>query len=140
MAIMDADLVLGSALAVTSSPVRSTVLDMKAASRDVGKGNPMKLVIKVGTAFASGTDITFDLETDTVVGMGSAVKKLTVPAVLLASLTAGAKILEVDLPVGLKQFISVLATPNGAFSAGTLNIYIVVDDGNWAALPGNVGS
>lgn len=105
------------------------VVDLGAASSDLGHGTPVYLVIRISTAVDSSTDgasVSFILCSDageTIAADGSATDHIITPAIAEATLVAGYT-LKIPLPngdyeryLGIQQNVSGEAVTAGAFDA-----------------------
>jgi hypothetical protein len=122
--IIDRENKFHSATAVTAAGryVGDTV-DLAVAG-DALEGSEATLVITVKTAFASGTNATFTLETHTANDFAAAKTVLWSSGVILtAALVAGYQI-QVKVPPGVLQYLAVVATGVGTHDAGTFEAVI----------------
>lgn len=118
--ILDAQNTFSDAQAVTASAASTNIIDT-AASRDIGAGEPMELiVICTETVTASGSaTVTVQLRTDTASNMGSAQVVAQTDAIGKASLTAGTEVFRIKLPRGLKRYIDLYySVGTGPLTAG----------------------
>jgi hypothetical protein len=131
----------------TASGVSTNIIDLHLAgipvlaagqgARDMGIGDDpaLKLLVQVTTAFAGLTSLAVALQgaPDNGAGApGTFVTWWTGPAVLLASLTAGARLYDMDMPrppagVPVPRFLQLLYTIAGTGSGGVIKAYIVLD-------------
>jgi hypothetical protein len=97
MSITDANLVLSSAQAVTSSAVSTNTLDLSQA-RDIGPGEELNISITVDTTVtaAGAATVTFQLITSAAANLSSPTVIIATDAIGKAALTAGSKI---NLPI-----------------------------------------
>jgi hypothetical protein len=138
--ITDAQTRLAQAQAVTGAAVISqNIYDLLVSGRNIGRGEPMRLIISVDTAFAGGTSLqaTFeqspnpDGSNSTVIG--------TSPAVPVANLVAGAKLWDVHVPQNAQRYVFVRFTPTGTFTGGAVSANIVHDTDYSNTAPANTG-
>lgn len=118
--ILDAQNTFSDAQAVTASAASTNIIDT-AASRDIGAGEPMELiVICTETVTAAGAaTVQFQLRTDTASNMGTAEVIAETPAIGKASLTAGTEVFRIKLPRGLKRYIDLYySVGTGPLTAG----------------------
>jgi len=97
---------------------------------DWGIGETPFLVIRVGTAFAGGTNVTFNLlSADVAPGMtGNPTVHFTTGAVVTASLTANTEIARVRLPSGAyRRFLAIQAISTGTYTAGGIDAMLVLN-------------
>lgn len=107
---------------------RSQVFTATAASTDVydnttggdlGRAHDARLVVSVPVAFAGGTSLDVQVQTSPVEGFGSGVVTLaTTGAIALASLTAGAVLLDIPVPSNTLRFIRINYVVVGTMSGG----------------------
>lgn len=125
--IVDKNLMVSNAQAVTSSAASTDYIDQGAAGDAFG--NELYLVVQVDTAAtASGAaTVNFQLESDSDSGFATAkVVNFDSGAIAKTALTAGAEPVKVKLPVGLKRYIRVYYTVGtGPLTAGKFNAFLV---------------
>lgn len=85
--------------AITGDAASANLIDLDVANLNIAAGRPLYLVVKVGSAFVTLTSLEIALETDTAVGFATAKKQVMINNVALASLTAGAVVVNQALPV-----------------------------------------
>lgn len=139
-----------SVAAVASTFVVGDVIDLGAASRDIGNGEPLYLVITTDTEVITGGvagTIQFDLVSDALATLGGGVLAnctthfstgLLVTddaAVNDARLNAGGVIAAVALPYGsYEQYLGILCTVGTTTTtAGKVNAFLTHDVAKWAA-------
>jgi len=108
-----------------------------AGARDIGIGDDpaMKLLVQVTTAFASGTSLAVNIQGAPDNGSGapgSYTVMATGPVVVEASLIAGARLLDIDMPrpapgQALPRFLQLGYVTVGTHTAGTLKGFLVLD-------------
>jgi len=136
MSIVDNNLYMSDAQAVTATASSTKSLDMATALRNVGGGEPIELVVQVATAAdASGSaTVVFSLD-DSADNASFAVVAQT-PAIGKATLVAGYEALRIRLPARLQRYIQVTYTvATGPLTAGTFNAYLVLDRQDNVARP-----
>lgn len=130
--ITDAQLVFSDGQAIAGVDVASTNVIDTGEARDLGRSaTPVRLVVLVTEAFAGGTDLSVQLEQDTTDAFGSPTDVFVTPAPIpLASLTLGAKIVDVVLPnrAVAERYLRLFYDVTGVFTAGKV----------WAGLVLNV--
>jgi hypothetical protein len=122
-----------------ASPGIPTLANLQGA-RDIGIGDDpaLKLLVQVGTAFTSGGAGTLAVALQGATDNGSGAPNAfstwyTSPTYALATLVAGARLLDMDMPrppagIAIPRFLRLLYTVGGAtMTAGTVNAYIVID-------------
>lgn len=137
--ITDAQLRLSAAQAVagTGTLVSTNSEDLLSANRNLGRGQPMRLVITVDTTFTGGTTFTpqyiqsanSDLSSPDVLASGPAVVN---PA-------AGTKILDIALPDNTKRYVGVQYVRTGTYTAGAVSAHIVSDSDYQPYVPSVTG-
>lgn len=146
--ILDALLQFSNAQAITATATSTNILDLHMAgipvlanlqgARDIGIGDDpaMKLLVQVGTTFLTLTSLTVAIQGATDNGSGGANAFSTYyssPAIAVASLVAGARLFDMDMPrppqgVAMPRFLQLNYTVAGSnATAGTLNSYLVLD-------------
>src|SRR5262245_29645984 len=106
-------------------------------ARDMGIGDDpaLKLLVQVTTAFAGLTSLSVALQgapDDGTGNPGTFVTWWTGPATLLANLTVGARLYDMDFPrppagVPVPRFVRLLYTIAGTGTGGTIKAFIVLD-------------
>lgn len=106
-------------------------------SRDMGIGDDpaLKLLVQVSTAFAGGTSlqVSFQGSVSDAAGQPAAwTTWLSSPAVALASLVQGARLLDIDFPrppqgIAVPRFVRLLYTIVGTMTAGQVVAGFVLD-------------
>ena len=116
------------------------VIDLGAASRDIGTGEDLYVVIQVDTTATSGGSATgaFHLASDAQAAIavdGSATYHLSTAAIAVASLTAGTTVLAARLPSGTyERYLGILQTTAvAAFTAGKINAFLTKDIAKYTA-------
>lgn len=116
------------------------VIDLGAASRDIGTGEDLYVVIQVDTTATSGGSATgaFHLASDAQAAIavdGSATYHLSTAAIAVASLVAGTTVLAARLPSGTyERYLGVLQTTAvAAFTAGKINAFLTKDIAKYTA-------
>lgn len=142
--ILDSALLFDSAHAITAASgteASTNVLDLTNA-RDMGIGDTpaLKLLVQVIQAFAGGTSLAVKLQGSTDNVTYTDMPAATPTALTLGSLTAGARILDVDVPrpsVGqaLPRYLRLLYTTVGTHTLGTVTAAIVLDRQDYVAYP-----
>lgn len=136
--MMDNALVLSDAQAPTTGTTASTnVLNTLTATRDIGAGKRLELIVEVVTTCTSGGSNTTQIVLQDSADNSSFTTVLSGPATAVASLTAGTELLRIGIPPGLRQYIRiayVIATAD--LTAGAFTAYIAPDRQNNAARPG----
>lgn len=110
---------------VTTTAVSTDVIDLSPlggvpanTTRDIGEGEAVNLFVRVGNvAFAGGTSLQAVLQTSLAEGSGY-VDLMAGPVVPLASLTAGARVLEGPIPKGVLRYLRVNYVVVGTMTGG----------------------
>ena len=105
------------AQAITSSAVASTNY---IKTKGDGLYADIFLDVSVNTAFADGTSVKIDLQTDDNTSFSSP-KTLMSVNVALANLTQYSRLFLGQLPTGVESYIRLYYTPTGTFTAGKLD-------------------
>jgi len=137
--ITDAQTRLSNQQALTSGTVVSTNSYDLGTARDIGRGQPLRVIVTVDTAFAGGTNVTpsiiesanADLSSSTVIGAGDATAE--------AGLTAGARIMDRVLPKTSKRYIGLQYANSGTHTAGAMSAHIVIDTESNTQFAANTG-
>lgn len=101
--IIDKQTLLSDEQAITADAASTNVYDTGAA-KDAGPGTPIEVFVQVMEAFNNLTSVKFDLQTDTVEAFNSATTLQSV-TLLLAALTAGARVSFSVLPEGCERYL-----------------------------------
>lgn len=118
--MLDNTLFFSDGQAVTDTAASTNVLDLGG-----GEFNPLYLVVKTGTAFATCTSVTAALQTSDDSTFSSATTLLTLPTWAVASLTANTLLAKIRLPLGLKKYVRLYYTVAGSdATAGTLDAFL----------------
>ena len=126
---VDNNLVLSDGQAPTTGTTASTnVLDTGVASRAIGDGARLELIVTVKTTCTSGGSNTTQIALQDSADNSSFSSVVTGPAVAVASLVAGTELLRVALPAGLRRYVRVayiIATAD--LTAGAFNAVVAAD-------------
>ena len=113
-------------------------------ARDIGQGQPLFLVINMHTTATSGGSATcaFTLASDAQAAItvnGTETTHLTTRAFPVASMTAGANIATIILPlegVIYERFVGLIqTTATAAFTAGKIDAFLTPTPARWKAYP-----
>lgn len=129
--ILDQNLILSDAQAVTATAASTNVIDL-GVSRDIGPGYEIPLLIQVVEDFNNLTSLTVDVQTDDASNFGTATS-LASQTIALASLKAGAKSAIQCIPVGTKRYLRINYTVTGtAPTTGKVTAGVVTGElPNW---------
>ncbi len=135
----DAQLRLSNAQAVagTGTLVSTNTIDLLSTNRNLGRGQPMRLVVTVDTTLAGGTGLSVQY-------IQSANADLSSPDVLAtvtapATPAAGTKIADIVLADNLKRYIGVQYVRTGTYTAGALSAHVVSDSDYQPYIPAVTG-
>jgi len=136
MSIVDNNLYMSDAQAVTTSSLAAVAstksLDMATATRDIGTGQPVEIVVQVATAVAASggaANVTFALQDSA--DNSSFATVVASAAIAKGTLVAGYEALRIRLPAGLRRYIQVLYTADtNDLTAGAFNAYLELDRQN----------
>lgn len=113
--------------AITADAASTNVYDTS-ATKDVGKGEPARLIVQVMEAFNNLTSLDVIFQTATDSAFTSPVNTAVRKSVLLADLALGAVLVDVPLPVGLKRYLRVYYDVTGtAPTTGKVSAFLVLD-------------
>lgn len=143
--ILDEKLEFCDATAVSAaagSALVGDVVDLDILGRRLGSDTPMKLVIQVNVAFASGgaATVSFELASDDAAAIDTTTgtKHARTKAFSMAELTAGKRII-IPLPSGIPTYERylglIVVTAAATTTAGSIDAFLVVDSDDWTALP-----
>ncbi len=124
--ILDLENELCAAQAITGTDAYSTnAIDLGAAV-NISRGKEKRLYVKVdGTAFAGGTSLEVQYVQSANANLGSHDVLATTGAVLTASLTANAVLMDLPLPSNTKRYVGLRFDVTGTMSQGTVSGWIV---------------
>ncbi len=128
MAIFDAMFEFSDDQVITDTDTASTnILDFTLSDLEMGSGEPVWLNIRIGTAFAGGTNIVFSLRYDTVAPIDSSSTVIyQTAAITTATMVAGYWVLRMPLPANVdeERIIGLYYDHTGTMSAGTINAWL----------------
>jgi len=133
--ILDKELLFSDAQAVTATAVSTNIVDLGPVAagqldRDIGQGEPLRLVVICDTtALSTGSStVTVSIETDDAATFPSATVLYQSAAIAKASITAGARLIDIPLPKGFETFMRLRYTVAVAdLTAGAVTAMIVLD-------------
>lgn len=127
--ILDAKNLFSDQQAVTATARSTNVIDMVAASRDLGVGEQLFVALTVQQTFAAAgaATLTVTLETDDNAGFSSTAVIASTAAIPKATLVAAMDPIYIPLPPGAwERYVSVNYTvATGPFTAGTISAHLV---------------
>lgn len=143
--ILDRQLFLSNAQALTMGTVLSTNTIDLASARDIGVGDNLELFIRVIAPLTGGTSVQFAYVTSANADLSSPSIIVQTPPVPAASLVAGSEWLRVQVPAlsdtaSRQRYIGVQYTINGTFTAGTVTAGLTLDREGLAAYPSGLNT
>src|SRR5688500_13010907 len=124
--IMDALLRPSDAQAVATTELSDFSIDLGVA-RDLGRGEPLRAIALVTTAFVDGTSLRADLVESDNADLSSSSIVSQGAVIVTANLTAGAKLLDVVVPRTTKRYLGFNYIVVGTHTAGKVTSGIVKD-------------
>lgn len=127
--LLDHNLKMSKAQAITSSAASTDVLDLQKAGDAVG--NELYLVVQTRADFDSSGDsgtLAIALQTSNSEAFGTYNTLLAVSAISQTGLTADKTIVKSKLPPGVKRYVRAYYTvASGPFTAGAVDAFLVPD-------------
>ena len=113
------------AVAGTGTLTGTNALDLLSANRNIGRGQPMRLVVTVDTTFTGGTTFQPQL-------IASPNADLSAPVILASALSvtnpaAGTKIWDTALPDNVGRYYGIQYVRTGTYTAGAVSAHLVSD-------------
>ena len=101
----------GTDQAVTATAASTDIIDL-GATRDIGNGEPLELVILCTETAVSGgsSTVTIDLQTDDNSSFSSAATLASSGAIAKASITAGTELLRIKVPLNVERYLRLYYT------------------------------
>lgn len=129
--ILDKQLVLSDAQAITSTANSTNVIDL-ATIADISRGEPLRFRVQVDTAFtdtSSDATLTIALVCSADTSLGTPTTLYTTGAVAFASMSAAGTILvDVVIPRTSLRYLGVIYTvASGPFTAGNLTAAVLLN-------------
>jgi biotin carboxyl carrier protein len=130
MALTDAKLMLSDAQALATSSaatVSSTnIIDLGAASPNVGRGTPIWAHVRIGTACAGSTSTTLAVYLQhCATSTGTYTTLHSYSATSIANYTAGLKVIEAPLPGTVHRYVKAIYVNAGSsITAGTADAWL----------------
>ena len=137
--IIDAQTRFSNQQALTTGTELSTNVYDLGVARDVGRGAPLRVVVTVDATFTGGTNVTVNIIESANSDLSSATIIAAGTAIVEASLTAGAKLLDRVLPLTSKRYVGLQYVSTGTHGAGKLSGGIVIDSDSGTQFAGNTG-
>ena len=129
MAIMDARLEFSDAASLATAAgntILSDVLDLGAASPDIGRGEPIWCHVRVGTAAAGSASATLQCSVQhSSTGTGGWTDLITTSAQAVGDLEAGLRLVEQPLPASMERYLRcAYAVAVSAISGGSVDAWL----------------
>lgn len=129
----------GQTVTAAGATISQNVYDTLIASRNIGRGEPLRLVVTADQTFVGGTNLTFTYEqSPNPDGSGSTVLG-TSQTIAAANATAGAVLWDIHVPQNLQRYLFLRVTSTGTFTAGAFSANIVHDSGYANTAAANTG-
>lgn len=136
MSYIDQNLVMSDAQAVTATAVSTKSIDTATALRNIGSGEPIEVLVAVGTAFTASGSATMTIALQDSADNSSFADVLVGPAIAVASMVAGYEAFRVRLPATLRRYIALNYTvATGPMTAGALTATLILDRQDNVARP-----
>ncbi len=119
--------------------VSTDSIDLLTANRNVGRAFGTRMFAVLPTALAGATSVRAEVITSASGNLASPTVVAVGPTVLLASATAGAKILDVAIPGTNQRYLGVQYVLAGAASGGTVTSGTVAETDNQPYIAMNTG-
>lgn len=123
----------------TGTQVSTNTLDLLSANTNIGIGAKRQVVAQVTSAFVGGTSLRAEYIQSAAADLSSPDVLATGPTIAVASLTPGAKLLDVAAPINTKRYVGVRYISVGTFTAGTVFAGIVAETDHNPYVPANTG-
>lgn len=101
--------------------------DLLAANRNLGRGQPMRGIVTVDTAFTGGTSVQVQYIQSANSNLSSPDVLASGPVVTDANATIGAKLFDQQLPDNTKRYVGFQYVTVGTHTTGALSAHIVSD-------------
>jgi len=124
--ILDKENLFSDDQALTTTAVSENVIDTGAA-KDVGPGEPLRVLAQITADLATGTSVAVALQTATDAAFTSPVVLYTTAAIAAAALLAGYEFALPMVPKGALRFLRLNYVIVGTFDAGTITAGILFD-------------
>lgn len=131
--IIDKLNIFSAAQAVTATAASTDVIDLGPLThgntrRDIGAGEPIYLVVSVGTKATAAAAATLNVQLQTSDDNSTWVTLHETGAVAVTDLTAGAQLLAAAVPRGVRRYLRVnYVVGTGPLTAGAFNAMLVKD-------------
>lgn len=136
MSYIDQNLVLSDAQAVTVTAVSTKSIDTNTALRNIGSGEPVEMLVAVGTTFTAAGAATMTVALQDSADNSTFTDVLVSPAIAVATLVAGFEALRVRVPATTRRYIALNYTvATGPMTAGALTAVLELDRQDNVARP-----
>lgn len=119
--------------AITVTADSESIIDL--GLTEIGEGEPIEILARVALALTGGTSLQVSVVTSASSTFNGSTTILTTAAIAEASLVAGYDFKVGRLPDDALQYIKLVYTVVGTFSAGAMVAGLVLDRDTWKALP-----
>ena len=114
----------------TGTIVSTDSIDLLTANRNVGRSFPMRMHAVMATGLTGGTSIQAQVITSANGNLSSPTVVATGPAIVTASATAGAEILDVYIHGTTQRYLGVQYILVGTTTVGTVTAHVVAETDN----------
>lgn len=134
-----ARLALAQPVTAAGTTISQNIYDLLTAGRNIGRGEPLRLVVTADASFVGGTDVKFTYEqSPNPDGSGSTVLA-TSPTTVTANAPAGTSFWDIHIPQNTQRYVFLRVTSTGTFTAGSFSAHIVHDSSYPNTAPANTG-
>jgi hypothetical protein len=126
--ILDAQNIFSASQALTATAASTDIIDLGVGG-DLGR-TEMRCRVSVPTAFSGGTSVQAVLQTDDNAGFSSATALFSSPVIAVASLTAGAIMMDIPVPSETERYLRVNYVVVGTPTAGAVDAFLTYDTPN----------
>lgn len=140
--IMDAQLLASdgqSFATVTGTVASNNAIDLGVSGRDISRGQPVRAIARVTTAFAGGTSIRADLIESDYPDLSTPSTIAQGTPVLTANAGAGASLADLPIPKVSRRYVGFSYLVAGTMSAGKVTAGLVLDTDSGSAFAASTG-
>lgn len=121
--------------------IKSTnVIDLLAAKRNIGRGQPMRLLVTCDEAFAGGTSLNIQMVDDDNETLSSPTVLAQTGVVTTANLAGAGEVLwDIPLPDNSQEFLGLQYVTVGDYTTGKVSAHLVSDTDYQPYMPANTG-
>lgn len=130
---------LAQPVTAAGTTISQNIYDNLTTGRNIGRGEPLRLVVSADSTFVGGTNIQFTYEQSANPDGSNSDVLATSPLTVTADATAGKAFWDIHIPQNTKRYVFVRVTSTGTFTAGTFSAHIVHDSPYPNAAPANTG-